>query len=117
MHVPTLIEKKREGQELTKEEIEFLIQGFTSGLVADYQMSAWVMAVFFKGMTAVETQHLTTAMMESGAVLSYPKNSPPKVDKHAPGGIGDNTSLVLTRRLACDTNWVPMISGRGLGIT
>jgi pyrimidine-nucleoside phosphorylase len=117
MHVPTLIEKKREGQELTKEEIEFLIEGFTSGAIADYQMSAWAMAVFFKGMTAVETQHLTTAMMESGSVLEYPKGSPSKVDKHSTGGIGDKTSLVLAPLLACDDNWVPMISGRGLGIT
>jgi pyrimidine-nucleoside phosphorylase len=117
MHVPSLIEKKREGQELSKEEIEFLIEGFTSGLIADYQMSAWAMAVFFQGMTAVETQHLTTAMMESGAVLEYPKGSPPKVDKHSTGGIGDKTSLVLAPLLACAENWVPMISGRGLGIT
>jgi pyrimidine-nucleoside phosphorylase len=117
MHVPTLIEKKREGQELTREEIEFLIEGFTAGEIADYQMSAWAMAVFFKGMTAVETQHLTTAMMESGNVLEYPEGSPPKVDKHSTGGIGDKTSLVLAPLLACDGNWVPMISGRGLGIT
>jgi pyrimidine-nucleoside phosphorylase len=117
MHVPTLIEKKREGQELTREEIEFLIEGFTSGEIADYQMSAWAMAVFFKGMTAEETQHLTTAMMESGSVLEYPEGSPPKVDKHSTGGIGDKTSLVLAPLLACDENWVPMISGRGLGIT
>jgi pyrimidine-nucleoside phosphorylase len=117
MHVPSLIEKKREGQELTKEEIEFLIEGFTSGLIADYQMSAWAMAVFFQGMTPVETQHLTTAMMQSGAILAYPKGSPPKVDKHSTGGIGDKTSLVLAPLLACAENWVPMISGRGLGIT
>jgi pyrimidine-nucleoside phosphorylase len=117
MHVPTLIEKKRDGQELTKEEIEFFIEGFTLGEIADYQMSAWAMAVFFKGMTAVETQHLTTAMMESGNVLEYPEGSPPKVDKHSTGGIGDKTSLVLAPLLACDNNWVPMISGRGLGIT
>jgi len=117
MHVPTLIEKKRDGQELTREEIEFLIEGFTSGEIADYQMSAWAMAVFFKGMTAVETQHLTTAMMESGNVLEYPEGSPSKVDKHSTGGIGDKTSLVLAPLLACDNNWVPMISGRGLGIT
>src|SRR5947209_1428927 len=117
MHVPSLIEKKREGHELTKEEIEFLIQGFTSGQIADYQMSAWAMAVFFKGMTPVETQHLTTAMMESGSVLEYPKSSPPKIDKHSTGGIGDKTSLVLAPLLACDENWVPMISGRGLGVT
>jgi len=117
MHVPTLIEKKRDGQELTREEIEFLIEGFTSGEIADYQMSAWAMAVFFTGMTPVETQHLTTAMMESGSVLEYPKGSPLKVDKHSTGGIGDKTSLVLAPLLACDNNWVPMISGRGLGIT
>src|SRR5947207_2494485 len=117
MHVPSLIEKKREGHELTKEEIEFLIEGFTSGAIPDYQMSSWAMAVFFKGMTPVETQHLTTAMMESGSVLEYPKNSPPKVDKHSTGGIGDKVSLVLAPLLACDGVWVPMISGRGLGIT
>jgi pyrimidine-nucleoside phosphorylase len=117
MHVPTLIEKKREGQELTKEEIEFLIEGFTLGEIADYQMSAWAMAVFFQGMTAVETQHLTTAMMESGSVLEYPKTSPPKIDKHSTGGIGDKTSLILAPLLACSGDWVPMISGRGLGIT
>ena len=117
MHVPTLIEKKREGQELTGEEIEYLISGFTSGEIPDYQMSAWAMAVFFRGMTPEETQHLTTAMMESGAVLEYPAGSPSKIDKHSTGGIGDKTSLVLAPLLACDENWVPMISGRGLGIT
>lgn len=117
MHVPTLIEKKREGQELTAEEISELISGFTAGEIPDYQMSAWAMAVFFRGMTPAETQHLTTAMMESGTVLEYPADSPPKVDKHSTGGIGDKTSLVLAPLLACDENWVPMISGRGLGIT
>ena len=117
MHVPTLIEKKREGQELTAEEISELISGFTAGEIPDYQMSAWAMAVFFRGMTPAETQHLTTAMMESGTVLEYPADSPLKVDKHSTGGIGDKTSLVLAPLLACDENWVPMISGRGLGIT
>ncbi len=117
MHVPTLIEKKRDGRELTEAEIKFLIEGFTSGLVADHQMSAWAMAVFFKGMTAVETQHLTTALMETGSLLEYPKNSRPKVDQYSTGGVGDKTSLVLAPLLACDENWVPMISGRGLGIT
>src|SRR5687768_8332246 len=117
MHVPTLIEKKREGRELTADEISDLISGFTAGEVPDYQMSAWAMAVLFRGMTAAETQHLTTAMMESGTILEYPEGSPPKVDKHSTGGIGDKTSLVLAPLLACDENWVPMISGRGLGIT
>src|SRR3954452_16358155 len=101
MHIPTLIEKKRDGQEHTREEIEYLISGFISGAVADYQMSAWAMAVFFKGMTAEETGHLTATMMESGSRLKYPKDSPPKVDKHSTGGIGDKTSLVLAPLLAC----------------
>jgi pyrimidine-nucleoside phosphorylase len=117
MHVPTLIEKKREGQELTDEEISFLISGFIHGEIADYQMSAWAMAVFFRGMTPAETQHLTKAMMESGRTLDYPDGTPPKVDKHSTGGIGDKISLVLAPLLACDKVWVPMISGRGLGIT
>jgi pyrimidine-nucleoside phosphorylase len=117
MHVPTLIEKKREGNELTAEEIAYLVSGFTSGEIADYQMSAWAMAVFFRGMTPAETQHLTQAMMESGRTLDYPADSPPKVDKHSTGGIGDKVSLVLAPLLACDEVWVPMISGRGLGIT
>jgi pyrimidine-nucleoside phosphorylase len=117
MHIPTLIEKKREGKELTEEEIAHLISGFTHGEIADYQMSAWAMAVFFRGMTPAETQHLTKAMMESGRVLEYPAGTPPKVDKHSTGGIGDKISLVLAPLLACDEVWVPMISGRGLGIT
>ena len=75
------------------------------------------MAVFFRGMTPNETQHLTTAMMRSGRVLEYPAGSPPKVDKHSTGGVGDKVSLVLAPLLACDEVWVPMISGRGLGIT
>ncbi len=117
MHVPSLIEKKRDGQELTAEETEFLVSGFTHGEIADYQISAWLMATFFRGMTPAETQHLTTAMMESGSILEYPDGSPPKVDKHSTGGVGDKVSIVLAPLLACDNLWVPMISGRGLGIT
>jgi pyrimidine-nucleoside phosphorylase len=117
MHIPTLIEKKRDGAELTAEEIAYIVSGFTSGEIADYQMSAWAMAVFFKGMTPAETHILTKAMMESGRVLEYPAGSPPKVDKHSTGGVGDKISLVLAPLLACDEVWVPMICGRGLGIT
>ena len=117
MHVPTLIEKKRDGHELSAEEIEFLVSGFTHSEIADYQISAWLMATFFRGMTPAETQHLTTAMMESGSILEYPKGSPKKVDKHSTGGVGDKVSIVLAPLLACDNLWVPMISGRGLGIT
>src|ERR1700736_6374525 len=83
MHVSTLIEKKRDGQKMSAEEIKSLIKDFTRGEIPDYQMSAWAMAVFFRGMTAMETQHLTDAMMRSGRVLKYPKKSPPKIDKHS----------------------------------
>jgi len=117
MHVPALIEKKRDSQELSADEIKSLIEDFTLGEIPDYQMSAWAMAVFFRGMTPAETRHLTEAMMESGRVLKYPKDSPPKIDKHSTGGVGDKVSLVLAPLLACDEAWVPMISGRGLGIT
>ena len=117
MHVPSLIEKKRDGGELSADEIEFLITEFTEGKLPDYQMSAWAMAVFFRGMTAAETKQLTDTMMQSGRVLKYPKNSPPKIDKHSTGGVGDKVSLVLAPLLACDEAWVPMISGCGLGIT
>src|SRR5712692_4163164 len=117
MHIPSLIEKKRDGHELSSEEIESLILDFTSGEIPEYQMSAWAMAVLFRGMTPAETQQLTEAMMNTGRVLKYPKNSPPKVDKHSTGGIGDKVSLVLASLLACDEAWVPMIAGRGTGIT
>ena len=117
MHIPTLIERKRDGAELSASEISALIDGFTRGEIPDYQMSALAMAIFFRGMTPNETQNLTAAMMQSGRVLEYPVDSPPKVDKHSTGGIGDKVSLVLAPLLACDEVWVPMISGRGLGIT
>src|SRR6202011_2618568 len=117
MHFPSLIEKKREGHALTTKEIKSLVEDFTVGDVPDYQMSALAMAGFFRGMTSSETHHLTEAMMRSGRVLRYPEGSPPKIDKHSTGGVGDKVSLVLAPLLACDEVWVPMISGRGLGIT
>ncbi len=117
MHIPSFIEKKRDGGELGAEEIAEFIRGYTSGKVPDYQAAAWAMAVYFKGMTPAETGALTRAMMQSGSVLRHPAGSPPKVDKHSTGGIGDKVSLILAPLLACDDLWVPMISGRGLGIT
>src|SRR5256885_3045708 len=117
MHFPSLIEKKRDGHALTTKEINNLVEDFVVGDVPDYQMSALAMAVFFRGMTSAETHHLTEAMMKSGRVLRYPESSPPKIDKHSTGGVGDKVSLVLAPLLACDEVWVPMISGRGLGIT
>src|SRR5437870_8195852 len=117
MHFPSLIEKKRDGHALTTKEINNLVEDFVVGDVPDYQMSALAMAVFFRGMTSAETHHLTEAMMKSGRVLRYPEGSPPKIDKQSTGGVGDKVSLVLAPLLACDEVWVPMISGRGTGIT
>ncbi|MEM1442467.1 MAG: thymidine phosphorylase [Verrucomicrobiota bacterium] len=117
MHIPTLIEKKRDGKSLSDEEIRFLIREYTAERLPDYQMSAFAMAVYFSGMSAEETASLTRAMLESGASFSYPERAPRIVDKHSTGGIGDKVSLVLAPLLACDEVWVPMISGRGLGIT
>jgi pyrimidine-nucleoside phosphorylase len=117
MHVPSLIEKKRDGQTLTTKEIKSLVEDFTVGDLPDYQMSALAMAVFFRGMSPAETYHLTDAMMHSGRVLKYPEGSPPKIDKLSTGGVGDKVSIVLAPLLACDDAWVPMISGYGVGIT
>jgi pyrimidine-nucleoside phosphorylase len=117
MHVPSLIEKKRDGGELSGEEISFIIANFTQGEIPDYQVSALAMAIFFRGMTDTETWLLTKAMLESGHRFTYPPGSPPKVDKHSTGAIGGKTSLILAPLLACDEVWVPTISGRGLDIT
>jgi len=117
MHVPLLIERKRDGKELVDEEIHFLIEGFTSGSIPESQMSALAMAIYFQGMSDSETGILTAAMRDSGRSFRWPADSPPKVDKHSTGGVGDKVSLILAPLLACDDLWVPMVSGRGLGIT
>ena len=117
MHVPTFIESKRDGHELSQADIAEFIAGYSRGEIPDYQVAAWAMAVYFKGMTDAETGALTAAMRNSGRVCKWPAGSPPKVDKHSTGGIGDKVSLILAPLLACAGVWVPMISGRGLGIT
>jgi len=117
MHIPTLISRKRDGEELSAGEIRRLIEGYTSGEVPDYQMSAFAMAVYFKGMSAAETTALTRAMLESGDRFRHRAGHPPVVDKHSTGGIGDKVSLALAPLVACSGCWVPMVSGRGLGIT
>lgn len=117
MHVPTIIERKRDGKTLDEGEIRFLVNAFTDGLMPDYQMAAFAMAVYFQGMDAGETVALTRAMLESGTSFRWPAGAPRIVDKHSTGGVGDKVSLVLAPLLACDDLWVPMISGRGLGIT
>ena len=112
-----LIEKKRNGEALTSDEIRFFINGFTSGDIPDYQMSAMAMAIYFRGMSIDETAELTDIMKHSGDVVDTSAILRPKVDKHSTGGIGDKVSLILAPLVAtCDVA-VPMISGRGLGIT
>jgi pyrimidine-nucleoside phosphorylase len=117
MHVPSLIEKKRDGGELSAKEISALIGGYVRGEVTDYQMAALAMAVFFRGMNDAETTALTMEMRDSGDVFAWPAGTPPKVDKHSTGGVGDKVSLILAPLLACEGVWVPMVSGRGLGFT
>ena len=117
MHIPSLIEKKRDGRALTADEIRALIGGYVRGDVPDYQMAALAMAVFFRGMDDTETTALTMEMRDSGDVFAWPAGTPPKVDKHSTGGVGDKVSLILAPLLACEGVWVPMISGRGLGFT
>lgn len=117
MHIPSLIEKKRDGGALTGEEIRVLIGGYVRGDVPDYQMAALAMAIFFQGMNDAEMTALTLRMRDSGDVFAWPDGTPPKVDKHSTGGVGDKVSLILAPLLACEGVWVPMISGRGLGFT
>lgn len=117
MHIASVIERKRDGGRLSADEIRAIVEGFTSGDIPDYQMSALAMAILFRGMDAEETMALTDAMLRSGSILRWPDGAPMRVDKHSTGGIGDKTSLVIAPLLACDGLWVPMISGRGLGIT
>ena len=117
MHLPAIIERKRDGGRLQGTEIQQVIQGFTTGQVPDYQMSALAMAIVWRGMDPEEVRDLTLAMLQSGESLHWPGDAAPRVDKHSTGGIGDKTSLILAPLLACEGLWVPMISGRGLGIT
>ena len=112
-----IIEKKRDGQALSEEEIRWFIEGFTSGRIPDYQMAAMAMAIYCRGMTPAETAILTDAMMRSGDLVDTSSIRLPKVDKHSTGGIGDKVSLILAPLAACCGVAVPMISGRGLGIT
>ena len=112
-----IIEKKRDDAELDSEEIRAFIAGYTTGSIPDYQMSALAMAIYFNGMTPRETADLTLAMMESGKVIDPARISGAKVDKHSTGGIGDKISIPLAPLVASCGATVPMISGRGLGIT
>ncbi len=115
MRIVDLIRRKRDGGELTREEIDQLIAAYTTGDIPDYQMSAWLMAVFLRGMSRPEIAALTEAMLHSGQVLDFSDLAGKKVDKHSTGGVGDKTSLVIAPMVAAGGLKVPMISGRGLG--
>ena len=116
MNVAQIIASKRDGETLTESEISFLVSGYATEVVPDYQMAAFAMAVYFQGMSPEETAVFTRCMIDSGERLKWP-NSKPSVDKHSTGGIGDKISIPLAPLLACCGVEVPMISGRGLGAT
>jgi pyrimidine-nucleoside phosphorylase len=115
MRAVDIIIKKRDRGELSREEIEFFVQGLTSGEIPDYQAAAWAMAVFFRGMTARETADLTLAMAHSGEVLDLSDAVPLAVDKHSTGGVGDKVTLVVEPLVAACGVPVGKMSGRGLG--
>lgn len=117
MRMYDVIERKKHGEVLTKEEIHYFIEGFTDGSIPDYQVSAFLMAIYFQGMNKEETNELTLAMAKSGDMLDLSHIEGIKVDKHSTGGVGDKTSLVLTPLIASLGVKVAKMSGRGLGHT
>jgi pyrimidine-nucleoside phosphorylase len=117
MHAVDIIINKRDGQELTREEIEFFVRGFAAGEIPDYQASAWAMAIFLKGMNAREITDLTLAMANSGQVIDLTGIVPIALDKHSTGGVGDKTTLVVEPLVAACGLPVGKMSGRGLGFS
>jgi pyrimidine-nucleoside phosphorylase len=117
-YLPTeLIQKKKRGQAHSRDELAFLIQGFLDGAIPDYQMPAWLMAVFFRGLSQTELLELTILMRDSGRRFDFKSRGLFTVDKHSTGGVGDKTSLLVAPLVAACGGFVPMMAGRGLGHT
>lgn len=117
MEIIDLIKKKRDGNKLSKDEINYIVEGYTNDVFPDYQMSALLMAIYFSGMTDEETAQLAQAMLDSGSKIDFSMIAAPKVDKHSTGGVGDKISIALAPLVASCGLYNPMISGRGLGHT
>src|SRR5258707_9077458 len=117
MRAVDLIRKKRDSGEHSREEIDFLISGYTRGEIPDYQMSAWLMATWIRGLSGAEIACLTEVMLHSGEVITFPELPGKKVDKHSTGGVGDKTSLILAPIVDASGLNIPMITGRRLGHT
>lgn len=117
MRMVDIIEKKRDGHTLNKEEIEFVIEGYVKGQIPDYQISSFLMAIYFQGMNKDEVNHLTSAILYSGDIIDLSSIKGIKVDKHSTGGVGDKTTLVLAPLVASVGAKVAKLSGRGLGHT
>ena len=117
MRMYDIIEKKRDGGKLTKEEIEYWINGYVKGEIPDYQVSSLLMAIFFKGLDDEELTNLTVTMANSGDMIDLSEIDGIKVDKHSTGGVGDKTTLIVAPIVAALGCKVAKMSGKGLGFT